>query len=289
MATQNTTYKDKWDATLTPTEVEKIAKDANDKSDSINRRAARAAQKTLLLKYVDLAFNNNFDQLKDGPDKNTYLRLLRLWITAPPEIKEEILKEVNERFKNIDGKLLDDAKKKYKYNILNNGINNVLLDIRNYKNFRSVYSKISNYNINDIKNTIGFNSITDLQGTNPSKSYYMSNSDFLWSNSIELIDNRQKPEVQSIIFNEFQPDTMIYLSELVNKAAEIFGGSGLVSKFKDSPLGKVLNTFMPVIAESAKNFGKQLGNSLLQHYSMSPSDLYEPDNWNNSAMRWICK
>ena len=98
------------------------------------------------------------------------------------------------------------GKKTYKYNINQNGANELLYDMRNFHNFRGTREEL----ISDPM----FNSPI-RPGTSPSKSYYMSAKDFLFSNEFDLNisdDFNSKPEIQSIVLNEFQPLNVTYMT-----------------------------------------------------------------------------
>ena len=52
----------------------------------------------------------------------------------------------------------------------------------------------------------------------------MSNNDFLFSDSFtELSNALNKPEVQPIILNEFQPDEVVYLGEVISESLKTVG------------------------------------------------------------------
>ena len=102
------------------------------------------------------------------------------------------------------------------------GPNELLEDVRNFHNFRSQYDEY----ITGIK-TIGgqpsvFTPRITGSGTSPSKSFYMSAGDFFFSEKIQFNSSTNvarevavdQSQVQPIILNEFQPDTIVYNTAL---------------------------------------------------------------------------
>lgn len=141
--------------------------------------------------------------------------------------------------------LLKEATKKFKYNIQNQNINDLLEDIRNSKNFRGTIDEFYKP-VYDRNGMFGLGGGLTAAGTGPSRSYYMSNHDFLYSNSFEVDPNYpNKPEVQPIILNEFQPDQIIYLNDILASV-----GSKLFDKLKgdgdkkELSLGQKFLTFL---------------------------------------------
>ena len=52
--------------------------------------------------------------------------------------------------------------------------------------------------------------------TSPSRSYFMSNNDFLFSENLDMTINEDyKTFIQPLILNEFQPEQIVYASKLV--------------------------------------------------------------------------
>ena len=102
---------------------------------------------------------------------------------------------------------------KYKYNI-QTAKTTVLEDLRNaHVNFRSSVNDIS---ISKNKDTTNLYKLNDVKGPGVSRSYYMSNNDFIFSESFNLSDDdANKPYVQPIILNEFQPDDVVLLNEVI--------------------------------------------------------------------------
>ena len=146
--------------------------------------------------------------------------------------RQEILK----KYSNIE-EIHKVYSQHYKYNMQPNSNSLLLQDVRNFKNFRATYDtyyKEGEPAKNDIFNP--FKNFNNNGGTNPSKSYYMSNADFLFSDSFtELSTTPFKPEVQPIILNEFQPDELIYLQKLIASSLKsitsTIGGAKKPDKF----------------------------------------------------------
>lgn len=168
------------------------------------------------------------------------------------------------------------SRKKYRYNIQQSE-SLLLEDIRNFHNFRGTYDEF--YRESDSKdNLYKFNSALS-NGTGPSRSYYMSNGDFLFSNSIDIDpDNISKPEVQPIILNEFQPNELMYLNKIVGQLTKKLGDA--VDKLGDAfakgnAKTKAIAFFGSFAGYVGELAGKGAHNILLNKYSIDPGSLYE--------------
>ncbi len=110
--------------------------------------------------------------------------------------------------------LIPPGRQIYKWNINNSGTNNRLLDIRNYYNFRCTYDQYyTRVEAENIIDNMGYQ-----YGTAPSKSYYMSNEDFLFSYmyDVDIDPSTISQNVQPIVLNEFQPDVIVYITKILN-------------------------------------------------------------------------
>lgn len=57
----------------------------------------------------------------------------------------------------------------------------------------------------------------------PAKSFYMSNKDFLFSESYlnDIKTDEYSPQIQPIILNEFQPDQINYVTNLITAGIDL--------------------------------------------------------------------
>jgi len=143
----------------------------------------------------------------------TKKQLILLFNSADKEQLKTLTKSIFEGIENA-------ANEKFKYNIQKKSPNELLEDIRNFKNFRGTIDEFykPKYDPNSV---FGIGSMTPA-GTGPSKSYYMSNHDFLYSETFDVNpDYANKPEVQPIILNEFQPDKVLLLNEILGEGLRI--------------------------------------------------------------------
>ena len=88
------------------------------------------------------------------------------------------------------------------------------MDIRNYYNFRCTYDQY--YKRPDPAAYI--DNFGYKYGTSPSKSYYMSKEDFLFSYmyDVDINPDTMNNNVQPIVLNEFQPDVIVYVSKVLS-------------------------------------------------------------------------
>lgn len=169
------------------------------------------------------------------------------------------------------------GKRLYKYNINQTGANGILEDLRNFRNFRSTWDEFPNTSDSSVFGTQGRQA-----GTSPSKSFYMSAKDFLFSNSLSYNDSLfNKPEIQPIILNEFQPDVQIYWTSLVTNFFQ--GIFGLATKDKDTNAGKLASLagkfFGSTLgADITKKAGSAAINWMTRYYSVNPEKLYDSTN-----------
>ena len=165
------------------------------------------------------------------------------------------------------------GQKIYKYNVSNTGPNSLLLDLRNYHNFRS----LNNANAGTDPSTgkpSAFGTGIRAAATSPSKSYYMSQKDFLFAERLDMnVDAVHFSEVQPIILNEFQPDKITYATELGVGAMQLLGG-----KVKSGAAG-LIGIFGHTLGSGFA--GKNLNNAMQEYYSLNPKALYDADAYGN--------
>lgn len=192
-----------------------------------------------------------------NPDKTSQLSQAELIAFATSGNKQEQL----ERRTILAETATQVGRKQYKYNVNQDGANELLYDIRNFHNFRGTREEF-------IANPT-FNSPI-RPGTSPSKSYYMSTKDFLFSNEFDLNvkdDFISKPEVQSIVLNEFQPQNIAYMTKYAGTLLRILEGEkGPISNFISGVFNFMGNVSAPLSAQSI--------NALIERYSANPSLLY---------------
>lgn len=144
--------------------------------------------------------------------------------------------------------------------------------MRNFKNFRSTKDEYFNE-----ESDAAFGVGGRTAGTSPSKSFYMSAKDFLFSESLNLVDTAINiPEIQPIILNEFQPDNQVYW---VKGLASIGKSFFDVAKNGESDTSKVLNFASSIFGSSFGTFAVGAGKAIAQNmmitrYSLDPSKLY---------------
>ena len=192
-----------------------------------------------------------------NPDKTSQLSQAELIAFATSGNKQEQL----ERRTILAETATQVGRKQYKYNVNQDGANELLYDIRNFHNFRGTREEF-------IANPT-FNSPI-RPGTSPSKSYYMSTKDFLFSNEFDLNvkdDFISKPEVQSIVLNEFQPQNIAYMTKYAGTLLRILEGEkGPISNFISGVFNFIGNVSAPLSTQSI--------NALIERYSANPSLLY---------------
>lgn len=143
-------------------------------------------------------------------------------------------------------------------------VNKNLMDIRNYKNFRSTSNN-----------------------SKSSRSFFMSNNDFLWSENFADTITQSKELVQSIIISEYQPDFAYNMAkEAIGFGAAtadlaVQAGSAGLEKFlkKKFKIPKAVtrtaeNAVGSLLQAGSKAGGIAMGNSLLHKYSANPEELY---------------
>lgn len=128
----------------------------------------------------------------------------------------------------MNDQIIKYSKEIYKYNINVSGPNEFLEDVRNYHNFRSQFDEYPKASPSIAGKPDMFGGGTVRAGTAPSKSYYMSAHDFLFSEQIAFDASEKRwraiamdpSQVQPIILNEFQPDTVIFNTKLMTTGLE---------------------------------------------------------------------
>lgn len=212
---------------------------------------------------------------KVGQDVLIILEKLENGLT--PLQDDEIRKLLD--YQNADG-LYDKAKANfmknytqgYKYNIRNN-LNEKLFDIRNYRNFRSLFANSNNSlaNQNFTKTVMG-------GGTCASRSFYMSKKDFFWSQNYlknYTYDGSKllQDPVQNIILNEYQPVFGYNLAKtLLKQAGGLLDGAGVIAKLGD--LGKeAVGTTINIAI-----------NHMVDTYSKNPAELYNQENYQSGVV-----
>lgn len=189
------------------------------------------------------------------------------------------------------------GKKVYKYNINQTGANGVLEDLRNFHNFRTTWDEFPDESESSMFGTTGRQT-----GTSPSKSYYMSAKDFLFSNSLNYDDSLfNKPEIQPIILNEFQPDVQIYWLKTLMTAGDFLLKLGTANKDKapgkaaqakgSGVFGMAMNSgLFGAMKENIVGMGV---NYLSRKYSLQPELLYDSaknmgsTNATSAPITWI--
>ena len=178
--------------------------------------------------------------------------------------------------------------KKFKYNI-NRNINQSLLDLRNYHNFRN--SNNVEYD-NNKKQWIAKNdsNITTLNGSSASRSFYMSKNDFYWSQNYNDIKNQlnqtQRQSVQNIILNEFQPKLQYGLGKEV---LDIAGGS---LQLLTQNLKGAINVVANVAGAALRVGATAYYNEQIDKISKNPDELYnqelaKPNGMNKNPMYYV--
>lgn len=179
-------------------------------------------------------------------------------------------------------------------------LNGILEDVRNFHNFRATFSEFrtsknsrtiinDGYNLFDRPEQIEF-------GRSPSKSYYMSANDFLFTDKIQISKNSNditpiygtETAIQPIILNEFQPDSTVwntsYISFALETAATFIPGARDLINFASSTVQAGAKT------GAFANTSKTWANYLLSDFSIMPENLYglnATGNKKNNPMHWI--
>lgn len=173
------------------------------------------------------AYINQMTQDGKLPDGMTHSEIAYIISISTPADREKYAKILTDyKAKN--------AKNINKYNISRSGPNEALEDVRNYHNFRSFINEYPERSKSVAGKADLWNAESFRTGTSPSKSYYMSNGDFLYTDKIKITSNSDitpildESCVQPIILNEFQPDTILYDLTLYSKA--ISTGLNIVEK-----------------------------------------------------------
>lgn len=113
----------------------------------------------------------------------------------------------------------------------------------------------------------------------------MSQGDFLFSETADLVNTDSKDrsilinKIQPIIFNEFQPDIVVYLTKLFTNGVEATLNA---AKAQGGKLGGLIKIFEGVAKEAGESVGQKLVNDLTLEYSVNPAALYEgqrPSKW----------
>ena len=117
--------------------------------------------------------------------------------------------------------------------------------------------------------------------TSPSRSYFMSNNDFLFSENLDMTINEDyKTFIQPLVLNEFQPEQITYLSKLLvtalgsksDNVAKAIGVEKIWEASKEIFTGLVIN----------EQSLTSISNRLTDKYSKNPSELYS-NNLNSSV------
>lgn len=147
--------------------------------------------------------------------------------TLSADAKKKQLEQENELIKNNSramtlankytiGNVYDKGNNKNAADVKITAVNAKLLDIRNYHNFRTAKEEFSA--IGDDK-LLTIDGALYYAGHGPSRSYFMSNSDFLFSEELNMnISNDYGTFIQPIVLNEFQPEAIVYLSKLITSS-----------------------------------------------------------------------
>lgn len=162
--------------------------------------------------------------LNPSKDPSEVLSNTELWYIAA----EMTAAEANALKAFMNEQNMKTSKEVYKYNINVSGPNEFLEDVRNYHNFRSQFDEYPKSSPSIAGKPDMFGGGTVRAGTAPSKSYYMSAHDFLFSEQISFDASQERwraiamdpSQVQPIVLNEFQPDTVIFNTKLMTTGLE---------------------------------------------------------------------
>ena len=168
----------------------------------------------------------------------------------------------------------------YRYNI-DDSLNDQLIDVRNYYNFRNSNNAHKEQNNGHTTYDNQF-----INGTNASRSFYMSKNDFYWSqnyNEIYLADGNEIEHlpIQNIILNEYQPQVNHNLGkQLIDIGVSLIDGLAELVASKSKGFGKVALDVIGKGAEVAANqwMVTQINKELVD-LSKNPSKLYNQQSW----------
>lgn len=168
----------------------------------------------------------------------------------------------------------------FKYNIKRD-LTDSLVDIRNIKNFRAS-------NIRQDKNKLSSNqgnfiNPTTADGTNASKSFYMSKNDFCWSqNYNDLVDEkniRENYSIQNIILNQYQP-TLQYNIGIEVAAGIDLALAGGAEALKEKGLQKAHAEVFEGLLDAAIEHGlEKLYNDRMETMGKHPERLYAEEHY----------
>lgn len=175
---------------------------------------------------------------------------------------------------------------RFRYNIKRN-FNEKLNDIRNIRTFRAS-------NINDVEsgsklNIAGnFINPTTVDGTNGSKSFYMSRNDFYWSenyNDITDLESNmvQRQSVQNIILNEYQPSLLYDIGRQVFQGLDNYAG-GKVDDLTSQALDNIgMGGMKNLFTAGANHLVEKMYNDKLQQIGNRPEKLYAEENYEDKT------
>ena len=176
---------------------------------------------------------------------------------------EQMNRQLNDLFTQYLKNIKIDKPGILKYKVFGSTADPVLIDLRNYYNFRSTFSP------DLIKYMRSFNQqhrSDDL--LSPSKSYFMSKNDFLFSDKISSIETDSVP---GLIINEFQPDKVAYWSNFVFELSKNLSAAALPSGKLPQDIKKLVGD---AITFAGKKFSADASNKLVTMASAQPQSLY---------------
>lgn len=184
-------------------------------------------------------------------------------------------------FNRLQNAVLDNN---FRYNIKRN-FNEKLIDIRNVKNFRaSNLQDKAKLNAARTHNRQYINATT-ADGTNASKSFYMSRNDFYWSQNFRDVldeDGRiAKQSIQNIILNEYQPSLQYNIGLEIFSHLDTEGGK-LVDKAGEKlqeKMGRFGKIGMGIISSAAEHLIEKFYNDRLDYLSEFPQQLYGEEHY----------
>ena len=176
----------------------------------------------------------------------------------------------NEAAKAEDDRVRGEKDRRYNIGALTPNTSTAeLYDLRNinYTNFRG--SKGSSADSETV-GADGTKTTTTTYRSGASKSYYM-HIDYVFSNDLNMssIDEKYKQNIQPIILNEFQPNEMIQINDVIGGTLK--------------GLDKVLALGLSVAGDFMKPGTKFITNILIDKVSKDPKSLYSTNRKNNSS------
>lgn len=171
---------------------------------------------------------------------------------------------------------------RFQYNIKRN-FNEQLIDIRNIKNFRS--SNIhEEARLKDVStNGNNFINPATTDGSNASKSFYMSRNDFYWSQNFNDIQDQngaiQRQSIPNIILNEYQPNLQYDMGRQIFRGLDEIAGEG-TKALTQKALNKIgMGGMMGLVKAGVQHGTEKMYNDTLQEVGAHPERLYNEEHY----------